>query len=381
MSAPKPSTTADKPARRQRAPVRHFPCRGCGAQVEYDPVDDMLTCPHCNQQNELPKNERQIKENSYKQRLRRMRHEAPAATQQEVDCDGCGAHVKPPENVSAFRCPFCDSSIVAQPTSAERIQPEAVLPFGIDDNEALKEFREWVNGLWFAPTALKRAARIDDGIRGVYMPYWTYDCNAVTFYRGERGEHRFEKEEYYETDAEGNQVKKKREKQITKWFRCSGTVSNGFNDVLVVASESLPRKQTAALEPWDLEKLKPYAPQYLSGFEAESYAIDLVDGFEHAKDIMDSGIRQKVKHDIGGDEQRIHTLTTEYNNISYKYILLPLWLAAYRYQGKPYRFMVNGRTGEVQGERPYSLIKIALAVLGAGVAFVLLLWLLIAVAV
>ena len=150
-----------------------------------------------------------------------------------------------------------------------------------------------------------------------------------------------------------------------------------FDDVLVIASESLPEKYTKKLEPWDLESLVPYKDEYLSGFKAESYTVDLEKGFSSAKKVMDSEIRRSIKYQIGGDDQRIKTSKTQHSNITFKHILLPVWLSAYRYNDTVYRFMVNARTGEVQGERPWSWVKIGVTVattvsiIGAGVFLIL----------
>jgi hypothetical protein len=133
---------------------------------------------------------------------------------------------------------------------------------------------------------------------------------------------------------------------------------------VVKEDASLPRKYTEKLEPWDLENLAPYKDEYLTGFKAESYQVDLADGFAYSAQIMDGHIRILVKRDIGGDEQRIHSVKTQHDNVTFKHILLPIWISAYRYKEKVYRFLVNARTGEVQGERPWSAIKIALAVVG-----------------
>ena len=143
----------------------------------------------------------------------------------------------------------------------------------------------------------------------------------------------------------------------------SGHVDNLFDDVLVVASKSLPREYVEKLEPWELQNLVPFNESYLSGFKTESYQIDLKEGFDDAKIKMDERIRAAVCSDIGGDHQRIHTLNTIYNNITFKHILLPIWISAYQYKEKVYRFLINGLTGEVQGERPYSWIKISLTAL------------------
>jgi len=133
--------------------------------------------------------------------------------------------------------------------------------------------------------------------------------------------------------------------------------------VLVLASRSLPKRFTDGLEPWDLSALEPYAPQYLAGFRAEGYAVELDEGFTEAREIMDRAIARDVRFDIGGDRQRIHDIQTQISDVTFKHVLLPVWLAAYKYRGETYRFVVNGRTGRVQGERPWSAWKIALAVI------------------
>jgi hypothetical protein len=148
-----------------------------------------------------------------------------------------------------------------------------------------------------------------------------------------------------------------------RWRSASGRVARFFDDVLVLASKSLPKKFTDALAPWDLSALEPYAPEYLAGFRAEAYSVTLEDGYGEARQHMDAMIERDVRFDIGGDRQRIHNVQTQVSDVTFKHILLPVWLAAYKYRGKTYRFVVNGRTGNVQGERPYSAIKITLAVI------------------
>jgi ABC-type transporter Mla subunit MlaD len=100
------------------------------------------------------------------------------------------------------------------------------------------------------------------------------------------------------------------------------------------------------------------------------------DGNATAKQKMAHVIVQDVRHDIGGDVQRIDTVATSYSDETFKHILLPIWIAAYKYNAKTYRFLVNGQTGEVQGERPYSVWKITFAALAvavvAAVAYVLI---------
>jgi hypothetical protein len=139
---------------------------------------------------------------------------------------------------------------------------------------------------------------------------------------------------------------------------------------LVCASNSLPEKISRDLEPWDLQELTAFDDRFLSGFVTESYQIELRNGFETAKNVMAPVIRTSVCQDIGGDVQQVTSINSQYNSVTFKHILLPLWISAYRYNDKVYRFMINARTGEVQGERPYSTIKIvlfSLAIIAIGV--------------
>jgi hypothetical protein len=146
-----------------------------------------------------------------------------------------------------------------------------------------------------------------------------------------------------------------------------GQVARDFDDVLVLASRSLPTWITDRLEPWDLQGMKPYTPEYIAGFQSEAYEVPLDEGFAVADDKMHAVIAGDVKADIGGDVQRIERLEVEHHDPSFKHVLLPVWLGAFRYGGKVYRLCVNGRTGEVQGERPWSVWKIAFAVLLAAI--------------
>ena len=228
---------------------------------------------------------------------------------------------------------------------------------------------EWLGKLWFAPNNLKEYARKGRKMQGIYVPYWTYDAQSESNYAGQRGTYYYVNESYTTTEN-GKSVTKTRRVRKTRWRRVSGHVSKWFDDVLVLASKALPKRFTDQLEPWDLSALKDYSPNYLAGYRAEAYSVELRPGFTEAEAIMDREIRALVRRDIGGDEQRINALNTTLSDITYKHILLPVWLAAYKYEGKSYRFVVNGQTGKVKGERPWSKIKIALAVIAAVIVVV-----------
>ncbi|HVF92460.1 MAG TPA: hypothetical protein VNH22_20505 [Blastocatellia bacterium] len=345
--------------------AHRYPCPGCGADLIFSPRDGMLSCPYCGRTEAIPTNLEEVQERSYEEYLRPRPNQLSrvAADALEVKCSGCGATVAftPPE--VAGECPFCGNSLVAQPKAADPlVAPEAVLPFQITDKQAQGSVTRWLSSRWFAPNALKKLA-YQEAVGGVYLPFWTYDAHTTTHYSGQRGEYYYVTEQYYETDAQGNQVQKTRQVRRTAWHPASGTVARWFDDVLVPATESVSRPRLASLEPWDLGLLKPYEPAYLSGYKAQRYQVELPEGFEEAKGLMAVTIQDDVRGDIGGDEQQITDMATSYSAITFKHILLPVYLGAYRFNDKVYQVMINARSGEVQGDRPYSIWKITLFVL------------------
>lgn len=345
--------------------LRRFPCPGCGADLVFEPKDGTLTCPYCGRKEAIPASSAQVVERSYEAYLHPRAGQLARLSEAalEVQCAGCGATVsfEPPE--VAGSCPFCGALLVAQPKAADPlVAPEAVLPFRVPQRDATASIRRWLGTRWFAPNALKKQAR-QDAIGGVYLPFWTFDAHTTSHYTGQRGEYYWETEHYTETDAQGNTARRSRQVRKTRWYPASGTVSRWFDDVLIAATRALPRPRLDALEPWDLTALTPYEPGYLSGYKAQRYQVDLAEGFDRAREVMARQIEGDVRRDIGGDEQRIHDIRTAYAAITFKHLLLPVWISAYRYQGKVYQTMVNARTAEVQGDRPYSVWKITFFVL------------------
>jgi len=344
--------------------IDHYPCSSCGADLLFEPRDGFLTCPYCGHKEAIADSVARVEEQSFEQhlRIRPEQMEKLAVNALEVKCQSCGAtSIFTPPQV-AGRCEFCGVQIVAQPKSADPIlTPGGLLPFCVTQQQATGNLRQWLSSLWFAPNDLKRFAE-PEAIQGVYIPFWTYDTNTTTDYEGQRGEYYYVTETYYERDSQGNQVQRTRQVRHTRWYSASGTVTGSFDDVLIAATLSLPSNRLAALEPWDLPELKPYNPAFLSGFKAQRYQVDLAQGFELMKEVIAPSIQSAVRNDIGGDEQRIDSLSTSYSETTFKHLLLPVYAGAYRYNGKLFQILVNGRTGEIQGDRPYSVWKIALLV-------------------
>ena len=346
-----------------------FPCQSCGAKLEFVPGSTHLQCQYCGTKQQLEQEvSKPVVEYSFEEARRGARTiEARELMKSAVGvhCKQCGA--RSVVQGQAGRCAFCDSPVVVDQLDDRLYAPESLLPFGIEAKRAKEIMVAWLKSRWFAPSDLSARAQ-RDGMTGVYLPYWTYDAATTTSYSGQRGTYYYVEESY--RDSKGH--RRTRRVRKTRWSFTGGTVRVPFDDVLVPATKSLPRKLVDELEPWDLHALTAYSPDYLSGFLAERYAVDLEEGFTIAQVKMDPVIRSAIRRDIGGDDQRILSMHVQHANVHFKHFLLPLWISSFRYGEKVYRFLVNARTGEGAGERPYSAIKIALAVM-LGIVIVVLL--------
>lgn len=340
-------------------------CPKCGASLTYEPGTTNLKCRHCNSEFPIEVEETEIRELDYEDLVSRIARESDMHEVLNVKCSGCGAELSLDPNVVSDTCPYCATPLVKSDTvSKNEMKPQYLLPFKASAKETDALFKKWIRGLWFAPGNLKKLARIPNAMKGVYMPYWTYDAQPTSYYTGARGEI------YYEPETvvvmrDGRQTTETQMVQKIRWYDAQGTVDVAFDDVLVSGSRSLPSEYVEPLEPWDVRNLTSYDERFLSGFRTESYQIGPKEGFEAAKERMRPWIHQQIMADIGGDVQQIHSVQTQYANITIKHVLFPLWINSYRYGRKVYRFLVNARTGEVQGERPWSIIKMAVFTVAA----------------
>ena len=346
-----------------------YTCPSCGAPQKFSPVTGTLRCEFC--QYEVPidtENKALIVEHDLRSALQTLAKTPDKTITRDITCSKCGgSFTLTPYEVSS-NCPYCGTPAITD--FVQEIHPESILPFQITQKEAQAIFARWIGSLWFAPSELKRLVDTQKSLTGYYLPWWTYDADTVTDYTGERGD------TYYVT-VQRRMVVDGREQLVTvqepriRWSYASGRVQRCFDDVTVMASRSVSRQILDALEPWDTSLLVPFDTKYLSGFDAEEYTIGLDNGFEMARAKMDRVIRSDIRRDIGGDQQRIQNYHTQYYNTTWKNALFPLWITHFTYKGKEYHYAINGQTGRITGERPYSYWKIAMLVLGVLVLLML----------
>ncbi len=341
---------------------RTFPCDRCGADLVFSIGEQSLQCPYCAAIKQIePPAEVPIVERDYLraiERLKRLREktshdEESSITEHAIRCSSCGADVIFQGTLTSSQCPYCASPLQRDNIhdSVSRLPVDGVLPFLVPQTQAAANLRNWVKSLWWAPNEfLKQGA--NGKFNGVYMPYFTYDAATQTRFSGQRGD------TYFVTVGEGNN---RRTEQRIRWSYREGAFNRFFDDVMMIAATKQHLDLVEALEPWPLDQLMSFTPEVLAGFFSRTYDVELEDGFRGARQRMEAALSLEVRQRIGGDVQQVDSQQTNYSAVTFKHILLPVWLLAYRYQNKTYQVMMNAATGGVSGQRPYSWVKITFA--------------------
>lgn len=343
-----------------RAKVRKFPCVTCGADVVWDPGAQSLKCDYCGTARDVPNTTTAIVERPLEEGLRAPRELGWGAQRKAIHCNRCGASTTLDPHIAAASCAFCGTaSVVEAPPDANMIRPEGLLAFTVPRETAAKKFRDWLGSLWLRPNDLKKKSTLTK-LAGAYIPFWTFDAATHSAWTADAGYY------YYVTVRQGNRTVQQRR---VRWEPASGTLELFFDDLPVPASRGLDARICQEIEPFPTSDLLEYDPSYIAGFVAEEYAVNLEEAIGLARERMTREIRAACAREVPGDTHRNLQVRTQFSGIAYKNALLPLWVAAYEYAGKPYRFLVNGVTGKVSGHAPYSWVKITLLVLAGLVVF------------
>jgi predicted RNA-binding Zn-ribbon protein involved in translation (DUF1610 family) len=342
------------------AKLRKFPCAACGADVVWNPGAASLKCPYCGAERKLPQTAAEVRDHPIDEALASARDLGWGMARKAMTCRGCGATTTFESGIAASRCAFCGApSVVEAPPNQQMVRPEGLLPFRVDRDSAAGKFRQWLSGLWFRPNDLSEKSALSE-LSGVYVPFWTFDAATHSAWTAEAG---FDYQEAVQVEENGQWVT--RTETRTRWQDAEGVHEQAFDDVPIPASKGLPPDLSMSIEPFPTHELVAYEPSYLSGFLAEEYALGAQDALAKAKERMTGELYAACGREVPGDRFRNLNVETAWSAITYKNALLPVWIAAYQYSGTPYRFLVNGVTGQVGGKAPWSIAKIGCAVIAA----------------
>jgi hypothetical protein len=340
------------------------PCPACGAQAEWNPGKQKLVCPFCGTESpyKIDETTGKIEELDLVKALREMPDDQRGwlAEKRTVQCRSCKAvSVFDPQRVGQ-RCEFCGSpELVDYEEIKAPIRPQSVLPFRVAESNVREQIRRWYKSKWLAPGALKTRALVDT-VKGVYIPYWTFDAQVVCPWSADAGYYYYTEETY--RDDKGDL--KTRQVQQTRWEPASGVVEHFFDDEPVPGTQGVNHAMLKRVEPFPTNELVPYDTSFLSGFVVEHYQVVLLDAAKESEDQMRDKLRDLCAAQVPGDTYRNLEISPTFSARTFKHILVPLWLLTYTYGPKIFHLLVNGSTGRMAGEYPKSFWKMFFLIAG-----------------
>ena len=350
-----------------------FACPACGGEATWNPAKQKLVCPFCG--TEAPAKEDAagaIVEHDLVTALRGIGDEARGwqAEKRQVKCRSCNAISVLDPSRQAQNCEFCGSAqLVPYEEAKPSFRPESVLPFKVSESDARERIRAWYGRLWLAPSALAKKA-LTDTVRGIYLPYWTFDARVDAEWTAEAG-HYYTTTETYEQDGR----MQTRQVQRVRWEPAAGRLQHFFDDDLVCASVGVRGELMRGIEPFPTTELKPYDAGYVAGWIVERYQIDLPAAAQRARDAMDSKLQMLCAQQIPGETYRNLNVRADYSAQTFKQLLAPVWFLSYTYGARVFQCAMNGINGTIRGEYPKSPWKVALLVLG----IVIVIWIVLSI--
>ena len=341
-------------------------CPNCGGTMDFDPETGDLGCPYCGYHEEVePEEEVKCAAELRFEDAEKYENCDWGTEKKTVICKSCGAETVYDALEIAGECPYCGSNQVMEASDSKTMAPGGVVPFRVSKKQAGEKFLKWIKGRLFTPRKAKKQAT-PDAFKGVYLPYWTFDTDTHSSYTARYGI------DVHYRDRNGNV------RTRTHWYFTSGKYDKFINDQLAKATNRHDEDLLARIATFDTESNVEYKPEYLAGYASERYSIGLKDAWENdAKCAIRRDLESEIARYIRASRHADHVaglmVRTNYNDITYKYLLLPIWISSFKYKGKTYAFMVNGQNGHVGGQAPISALRVAIAVV-LGVAAVGLLW-------
>ncbi len=344
-------------------------CSCCGGVMDFDPNTGDLLCPYCGNTKEIEpvqEEQRAAKEQELFEAEKTGNCDW-GAEKKTVTCKSCGAVSIYDDLVISDECPYCGSNQVMEEKGADSLAPGGVCVFKVDAKSAGTKFKTWIGGKFFCPSKAKKSAK-PESFKGVYIPAWTFDAQTASRYTAKYGKHRTYKDSKGVTHT------------TTDWYSTSGTHREFINDHTMIATERYNSDIFSKILPFTTEDNLQYKPEYVAGFISERYTIGLKDSWSKAKDeiyaLLKRRVTSKIKSENRADDVKDLSMQTEFSDIKYKYLLLPVWISSFTYKGKVYNFMVNGQTGKVGGKTPISPLRVsivaALCALGVYILYKLL---------
>jgi hypothetical protein len=347
--APAPEESSPQPE------VLEFTCPQCGGTTAYSASGGGLTCSHCGyyQPPGKPIVGRLAEEGEFTLETLEKSGRGWMEGRKELECQNCGARTSIPERSLTHTCTFCGSNkVIQRQVSTDELRPRYEIPFKVEAKDCQNIARQWLGSSWMTPGALKNISSLE-GFTGIYLPYWTFDARTDASWKAEVGH------TVTETYVERGEHKT-RTKTVWRWE--SGRAGLLIDDLLVPGTGRVSTLLLERIREFDLGALCPFDPAYLAGFQAQAYDVPLEKAWEAGREVMREKTRQECIGQASSPNIRNFSMSLDFADETWRYILLPVYLAAYSFQDQKFQVIVNGQTGVIAGQRPVDWNKIWLAV-------------------
>jgi DNA-directed RNA polymerase subunit RPC12/RpoP len=345
---------APAPEGQAAAPVVEFKCPQCGAATAFHAGEGGLKCSHCGyyEQAAAETPGEAAEQHEFTVESLEQANRGWGEERVEVDCQSCGAQLTAPAGLLSLTCAFCGSNKVLQRQAAQdQLRPRFVIPFQVEAERCQQVASAWLGSSWMTPAALRQAGSVTP-FTPVYLPFWTFDSVSAAAWRAEVGH----------PHTERHKVGKEwHTRTVIRWRWESGQVRLDHRGLLVPGAKKVSRLLLQKIEPFDLEGLTEYAPSFLAGIQAQSYELPLEDAWEIARERMREDTRRACHGQASTSHVRNFSMELDFSDEGWRYILLPVYLSAYRFHGAAYQVMVNGQNGKIVGQRPVDWTKVWLA--------------------
>jgi len=345
----------------QRIQSQQTKCTGCGSNMNFDIETGSLKCKHCGTFREFEDTEK-VQRRALTNDLLTKHEKWDEA--RVLKCSNCGATEVMNRTDLAIRCSFCGSAKITGAEDLPGIKPDSVIPFQITPEAANQRFRKWIKGKFFAPRSFKRAD-VQERMHKIYTPCWSFTSKTVNVYNGTLGR-------TVTTHTKNGTTTR------THWFRVNGAIHKHYTDVFFQSGSRISSLNFNRLKPYNLQQVRVYRQEYLSGIIAEHYSKTLETCLNEFSQFVKADIRRDVMRKHNADTVSHLSIMTTFNDRHFNYVLLPVYVSNYTYKEKLFNFYVNGATGKIVGRYPKSGLKIFAIVAGVmigigGIAAVLLL--------
>lgn len=327
------------------ANITEFKCPCCGGAIEFNSREQNMKCPYCDTEFEVDalKEFTEAEQDNGDKLDWDISAEQWREDEQEgmrvYTCQSCGGQIVTDETTAASACPYCDNPVVMTGQVAGSLKPDMIIPFKIDKEGAKAALGNFLKGKFLLPKSFKDENRINE-IKGVYVPFWLFDCDADAHirYRATR----------VRTWRSGDYINTE-----TNHFLILRNGSIQFDKVPADGSQKMPDELSEAIEPYNYTDCTDFNAAYLAGYMADKYDVEAKQCEQRANERIRNSTEAEFRKTVRGYTTVVPESTNiRLNSGKIRYALLPVWMLNSEYKGKTYTFAMNGQTGKFVGNLP-----------------------------